>query len=179
MQSQSYRFASVRERLMIKSDELFMGLAILASMGGVMVTIMGVNGQENWALLLGWLPLAIFIVLRLIWSQKDPASRQRDRLAELGFIADEKIYGGFNLVAFDTYRRRLALIPATYSGTPGVYSFDDVKQVTYEYREGRLGRNEQVVTFHLNDPRAPTVKLQAGETAYARISSILGRPQAA
>ncbi len=178
MQSKSYRFASLRERLLIESDELLMGLAIVVSMGGAIITIMGADGQENWALLLGWLSLAIFIVVRVIRGQ-DPKSRQRDRLAQLGFTADEKIYGGLNLVAFDTHRRRLALIPATHSGTSGVYSFDDVKQVTYEYREGRLGRSNPVVTFHLNDPQAPTVRLEAGETAYARINSILGQPQAA
>jgi len=65
MKTQS-RPIGVLERLMLGSDELLMGFAIIAAVGGCIVTIMAINERHEGMLLLAWLPVAVFFGVRLL-----------------------------------------------------------------------------------------------------------------
>ena len=70
MKTQLNGIASALERLLVESDELLMGFAIIASVGGSVVSLMAVNGQGSSVLLLAWVPVAAFFAIRLIRGRK-------------------------------------------------------------------------------------------------------------
>lgn len=173
MSNHSYRFATPLERLLVRGDELLMGAAVLLTVGGVMVTLMVMNQEKNWMLLLGWVPVVLFFAARL-FIHSDWKAKQRDRLRADGFSIDDEVVTSQNGVAFDTKQRRIALVPFTWTGRPGIYSYDDVKQVSYDFRDTQYRRTNEKITFSLEDPSVPTVKIEAGQPAYEKICSLLG-----
>jgi len=170
----SYRFANRIEALLIRSNDLLMGVAVLLTVSGMMITMMVMREELDWMLLLGWIPVGAFFAYQLGMGD-DLRERHLAHLARDGFRIDDEIIGPRNGVAFDTVSRRIALIPYTRTGTPGVYGYDDVDAVRYDYRDGPLGRVEQCVTFRLKDPASPDVKVDGGEAVYSRISALLQR----
>ena len=81
--------ASALERLLIESDELLMGFAIIASVGGSIVSLMAVNGQRSSLLLLAWVPVAAFFAIRLIRG-RNRVAMLRERWARVGVGAEER-----------------------------------------------------------------------------------------
>ena len=85
MKTQPNRIVSALERLLVESDELLMSFAIVASVGGSIVSIMAVNAQRSALLLLAWVPVAVFFAIRLIRGRKRVAMlRQRWARARVG-----------------------------------------------------------------------------------------------
>jgi hypothetical protein len=77
MKMQPNRIVSALERLLVESDELLMSFAIVASVGGCIVTIMAVNEHRSAILLLSWLPVAIFFGIRLYRGSNRAAMLRR------------------------------------------------------------------------------------------------------
>jgi hypothetical protein len=177
LRKSGYRFANRMEAFLIRWDDLLMGGAVLLSLTGMMLSIMVMREYLDWTLMLGWLPVLVFFVLRF-GSGEDLRRRQLGNLAQEGFRVDDEIVGSQNGVAFDTGGRQIAFIPYTRTGALGIYTYDDVEAVRFDYRDGALGRVQQSVTFRLSDPRAPAVEVAGSEAVYARINALLERKTA-
>lgn len=92
MKTQSRPVGAVLERFMLDSDQLLMGFAIIASVGGCILTIMAVNEQRSGMLLLAWLPIAAFFGVRLVRGSTR-AKVLRERWVAAREDAREDIHG--------------------------------------------------------------------------------------